>query len=60
MSKQVGFYSCSAIKGCQNCAEAGYRCNWCTYRGICTDDVNTECPGEFILPIRDRTAGSKG
>ena len=43
MSKQVGFYSCSAIKGCQNCAEAGYRCNyWCTYHGICTDDVNTE------------------
>ena len=29
-------------------------------RGICTDDVNTECPGEFILPIQDRTADSKG
>ena len=37
---------------CQSCAEAGYRCNWCTYCGICTDDVNTECPGEFILPIQ--------
>ena len=37
---------------CQNCAEAGYRCNWCTYRGICTNDVNTECPGEFIPPIQ--------
>ena len=37
---------------CRNCAEAGYRCNWCTYRGICTDDGNTACPGEFILPIQ--------
>ncbi|XP_073230094.1 plexin A3-like [Porites lutea] len=60
VSKVVGFYSCSAVKGCQNCAEGGYRCNWCTYRGLCTDDVNAECPGEFILPIQDRTAGSKG
>ena len=37
---------------CQNCTEAGYRCHWCTYRGVCTDDVKTECPGEFILPIQ--------
>ena len=37
---------------CRNCVERGYKCSWCTYLGLCTDDVNAECPGESIQPIQ--------
>lgn len=60
VSKKLGFYSCTAVKGCRNCAEGSYKCYWCTYQGICTDDGSTRCPGEFILPTQDRLAGLKG
>ncbi|PFX28558.1 Plexin-A3 [Stylophora pistillata] len=58
--KKLAFYSCPAIKGCINCAEGNYSCNWCTYLGRCTSNSSVDCQGEFIMPPQERAADSKG
>lgn len=60
ISRRLGFYSCSAARGCRHCAEGNYDCNWCTYLGKCTSDGAADCPGEFIWPVQKRTTSPTG
>ncbi|XP_058873044.1 LOW QUALITY PROTEIN: plexin A3-like [Acipenser ruthenus] len=63
VSTDFVFYNCSVLQSCLSCVSSLYRCHWCKYRHVCTNNVaecsfqegrvgNTEgCPQ--IIPTND-------
>ncbi|XP_028669224.1 LOW QUALITY PROTEIN: plexin A3 [Erpetoichthys calabaricus] len=42
VSTDFVFYNCSVLQSCLSCVSSLYRCHWCKYRHICTNNV-AEC-----------------